>query len=57
MSTKTTWPNPGSDAAVQQGCTCPVFDNAKGRGNGRGEFWINGDCPVHVITMQEQADG
>lgn len=24
-------PNPGSDAAIKMGCTCPVLDNAHGR--------------------------
>jgi len=38
--------NPGSDAAIKLGCTCPVLDNAHGRRND-GLFWINGDCPVH----------
>lgn len=27
-------PNPGSDAAIKQGCTCPVYDNARGKGIG-----------------------
>lgn len=25
-------PNPGSTAAITQGCTCPVIDNEYGRG-------------------------
>ena len=45
-------PNPGSDEAMAQGCTCPVLDNGRGRGayqiDGRWQFWINGACPVHV---------
>ena len=44
-------PNPGSDAAIKQGCTCPVMDNAHGRGiMGDGEkhgFWITRSCPLH----------
>jgi hypothetical protein len=43
-------PNPGSDDAVQLGCTCPVMDNARGRGipfKGEGAFWINDACPLH----------
>ncbi len=43
-------PNPGSDAAVAKGCTCPVLDNARGRGRvyrGTVEFWIDGGCPIH----------
>ena len=42
-------PNPGSDAAVELGCTCPVLDNGRGAGYmGReGVFWIHGGCPLH----------
>ena len=46
--------NPGSDAAIKKGCTCPVLDN--GRGNeelGRiGGFWISQDCPVHCKSVK-----
>lgn len=47
-------PNPGSDEAIDQGCTCPVLDNGRGRGCGHkgddGEplFWINSDCSLHA---------
>jgi len=44
-------PTPGSDEAVKQGCTCPVLDNARGKGfmmQGERCFWYSGDCPVHV---------
>lgn len=52
-------PNPGSDAAREQGCRCPVFDNAEGRGawGSSGEdaiFWINGDCPLHGKKEDDQ---
>lgn len=42
-------PNPGSDAALDLGCRCPVMDNAQGRGNPMygGDFVISGDCPLH----------
>lgn len=42
-------PNPGSDEAIEQGCKCPVLDNAHGRGvNRNGEmFWFNAGCPLH----------
>jgi hypothetical protein len=44
-------PNPGSDEAVAQGCTCPVLDNGRGRGayqiDGKWQFWIAFDCPLH----------
>lgn len=38
-------PNPGSDAALDMGCACPVLDNGHGRGSG--PFWVSGDCPLH----------
>lgn len=45
-------PTPGSDEAVKAGCTCPVIDNARGKGawGTRGEnavFWINDSCKLH----------
>ena len=48
-------PNPGSDEAKIQGCRCPIYDNAKGKGylggvedeNGKPIFVINLDCPLH----------
>lgn len=44
-------PNPGSDEALRQGCTCPVLDNGHGDeelGRIRG-FWINAECPLHGV--------
>lgn len=48
----TNTPNPGSDEAIDQGCVCPRYDNAKGRGawGSEGEdaiFWITPSCPLH----------
>lgn len=45
-------PNPGSDEAIEQGCTCPVLDNGHGRGawtddKGGELFWITSGCPLH----------
>jgi hypothetical protein len=45
-------PNPGSDEAREQGCNCPVIDNAHGLGaqGSRGEdavFWMTSTCPLH----------
>lgn len=41
-------PNPGSDEALDQGCTCPVLDNNHGRGYmGPGEFVVTEGCPIH----------
>ncbi len=40
-------PNPGSDAAIALGCSCPVLDNGHGKGvEGRG-FTVNHGCEVH----------
>jgi hypothetical protein len=45
-------PNPGSDEALQCGCTCPVLDNHYGHGvpdgNGGVNFWYVAGCPVHA---------
>jgi len=59
-------PNPGSDEAIMRGCTCPVIDNAHGRGymggardeNGTTIFVYNCECPVHAPTLflQETKD-
>ena len=47
----TTIPNPGSDAAIKQGYTCPVLDNGHGKGVcGDGDkfgWWMSADCPLH----------
>lgn len=43
-------PNPGSDEAMEQGCTCPVMDNCHGEGfpyGGKQSFYVNENCPVH----------
>ena len=42
-------PNPGSDAAIKAGCTCPVMDNGHGRGayGMAGQYWITEGCPLH----------
>lgn len=44
-------PPPGSQAALDRGCRCPVLDNRSGEGaceiNGKVEYWINEDCPLH----------
>ena len=52
-----TTPNPGSDTAAAQGCTCPVLDNCHGRGvGGNGEkfgWWITTDCPLHGKKEEE----
>jgi len=45
-------PNPGSEAALNQGCTCHVLDNGHGSpalGEIRG-WWISEGCPVHCAA-------
>jgi hypothetical protein len=54
-------PNPGSEQALKQGCTCPVLENAHGRGirwpprfvRPYPEFWIDEDCPLHRDWKEE----
>lgn len=44
-------PSPGSDAAVEQGCTCPVMDNHYGKGVPYIDgpvYWINAHCVLHA---------
>jgi len=45
--------NPGSDAALQSGCTCPVLDNCRGEGayGTKHLFFINHQCPLHGIKF------
>jgi len=43
-------PNPGSDEAIKQGCSCPIIDNDYGVGftfKGDRMFWMSGDCKLH----------
>ena len=41
---------PGSKEAIDKGCTCPILDNAHGKGymGASGAFVISADCPVHL---------
>ena len=44
-------PNPGSDEAIERGCTCAVLDNGHGQGfpyGGETCFWITQGCPIHA---------
>jgi hypothetical protein len=52
--TQQTRPTPGSDAAIEQGCTCPVTDNNHGRRppyppNG---WWYDVACRVHGVDQE-----
>jgi hypothetical protein len=51
-------PNPGSEAALELGCTCPVLDNNHGSGSdwGYNKFWINGNCKVHMPKKEKLDD-
>ena len=42
-------PNPGSKAAIDAGCTCPVIDNEYGAGymGMEGVFIYSGGCKLH----------
>lgn len=40
-------PNPGSAAARQNGCICPVIDNGHGNRND-GRFVMVIGCPIHM---------
>ncbi len=56
-----TTPNPGSEAAIERGCVCPVLDNGHGAGHlGDGEtygWWRNGACPLHGAGVAEGEHG
>lgn len=41
-------PNPGSDEAIDDGCTCPILDNGHGKGSYLGDFIVSMDCPLHA---------
>ena len=53
---------PGSDIALEHGCTCAVLDNAHGLGayggakdeNGQVLYWMNLDCPLHGSEAMKQ---
>jgi len=51
-------PNPGSDKAIDGGCTCPVLDNEHGRGYyGDGKTFVyRMDCPMHGKTLEAKKD-
>jgi len=48
------YPNPGSEAARDEGCTCPTLDNNRGELSPFGDddlWWVTEDCPVHFTPM------
>lgn len=54
-------PNPGSREALAEGCTCPVLDNAHGKGymggmkddNGNTIFIMVTTCPLHSLEIDD----
>lgn len=56
------WLPPGNKEAIAAGCSCPVMDNAHGKGymggvkddNGQTVFVISGDCPLHGIAEEDE---
>ncbi len=49
-------PNPGSDDARSQGCTCPVMDNCRGAGIPTSTgvcFYYASDCPMHGAGLPD----
>jgi hypothetical protein len=48
-------PDPGSDPAIEAGCTCPIVRNNFGEGNyieGIGfQFICSSDCPIHTRAI------
>lgn len=55
--TTATEPNPGSQEAIDAGCSCPILDNSHGRGymGVEGIFVYVKDCPVHEWKEEENA--
>jgi hypothetical protein len=47
--------NPGSDEAIDAGCTCPVMDNSHGNDymGMEGIFVMSGGCPLHGMPIKE----
>lgn len=51
-------PNPGSQEATKQGCTCAIMDNNHGQGY-RGQpnvYVITSGCPLHAPTEKTDAE-
>ena len=50
-------PSPGSNDAVEAGCTCPILDNAHGGGfpgkEGSVMYWVAQGCRLHGQAHKE----
>ena len=47
-------PNPGTQDAIDMGCTCPIIDNHYGEGIPTDDgfaFWYNQECPIHGFEV------
>ena len=54
-------PNPGTQEAIDAGCTCAVLDNNHGwgfggMGGGKGIFCYSGGCPLHWEEEENDAE-
>lgn len=51
-------PNPGSDEAIDLGCSCPIMDNSYGEGYMGMEdvFVYNAGCSLHGESLREVKD-
>jgi hypothetical protein len=57
MGTPHEKPNPGSDAALDLGCICPVLGNTRGKWvPWQGGYLVITGCPVHDPT-EDLAEG
>ena len=47
---------PGSDEAIKAGCSCPVLDNAHGRGymGVAGTYVYSCGCPLHWPAAEDE---
>lgn len=60
MASRDAAPAPGSSAARDAGCRCPVLDNSHGLGylggvkdkDGETIFVVNAECPLHADTSR-----
>ena len=54
-------PNPGTNEALDAGCTCPVLDNRHGLGIPMGDkgevvFWYTANCPIHMAFVDGEEE-
>lgn len=50
--------NPGSNAAIDAGCRCPVMDNNHGKYPPfpPDSWYLSGNCPIHGFTLEQVTD-